>query len=130
MRSWELRVRTPQGSALWLRVESFRRFIAASEAQHADWAAQHGLLREYTAWAVALDEVDRWSRAIQASSIAPQLDTDAVSMVYMASYLGSVTSHASTAPSSSGSGGFGGGFGGGGFSGVGGGAGGGGGGSW
>src|SRR5690606_20554634 len=27
VRGWELRVRTPQGSGLWLRVESFRRFL-------------------------------------------------------------------------------------------------------
>jgi hypothetical protein len=36
---WELRVRTAAGSALWLRVESFRRFLAQSEGYHADEAA-------------------------------------------------------------------------------------------
>jgi uncharacterized membrane protein YgcG len=30
IRAWELRVRTPAGSGLWLRTESFRRFLAAS----------------------------------------------------------------------------------------------------
>ena len=29
VRSWELRVRTPEGSGLWIRVESFRRFLAS-----------------------------------------------------------------------------------------------------
>jgi hypothetical protein len=48
---WELRVRTPAGSAAWLRVESFRRFLAESEAYHAEDAAKRGVLREYTAWA-------------------------------------------------------------------------------
>ncbi|MDP1803620.1 MAG: DUF2207 domain-containing protein, partial [Acidimicrobiales bacterium] len=36
IRSWELRVRTTEGSARWLRVESFRRFLAGSEAFHAE----------------------------------------------------------------------------------------------
>ncbi|MEL6981783.1 MAG: DUF2207 domain-containing protein, partial [Actinomycetota bacterium] len=55
-RSWELRVRTPEGSGLWILVESFRRFIEGSEAQHVEDAARQGLLREYTAWATALGE--------------------------------------------------------------------------
>jgi hypothetical protein len=69
--AWELRVRTPAGSGLWLRVESFRRFLAASEAHHAEEAAKRGVLREYTAWAVALGELDRWSRAVAAATVAP-----------------------------------------------------------
>ena len=48
-RAWELRVRTPAGSGLWLRTESFRRFLAGSEAHHAEEAARLGHLREYTA---------------------------------------------------------------------------------
>jgi hypothetical protein len=68
--AWELRVRTPAGSALWLRTESFRRFLAASEARHAGEAARRGHLRQYTAWAVAVGELDRWSRAVAASSLA------------------------------------------------------------
>lgn len=118
LRSWELKVRTPQGSGLWLRVESFRRFLAGSEAHHAEEAAQRGLLREYTAWAVAVGEVDRWERAVQASSITDQAG---LGYVHMAPVLMSSTSTASTAPSSSGGGGGGS---------VGGGGGGGGGGSW
>lgn len=119
--SWELRVRTPKGTAAWLRVESFRRFLAGSEAFHAEEAAKRGVLREYTAWAVATGEIDRWSRAVRASTVIPA--SAGLSYAYMAPMLIASTSFASTAPSSSGSGG--------GFSGgVGGGAGGGGGGSW
>jgi hypothetical protein len=122
--SWELRVRTAAGSAAWLRVESFRRFLAGSEAYHAEEAAKRGVLREYTAWALAVGEIDRWSRAVSASSAIPQ---DAgLGYVYMAPILVASTMSTSTAPSSSSGGG-----GMGGFSGsVGGGSGGGGGGSW
>jgi hypothetical protein len=119
---WELRVRTPAGSAAWLRVESFRRFLAESEAFHAEEAAKRGVLREYTAWAVAVGEIDRWSRAVSASTVIPA--AAGVSYAYMAPALIASTSSTATAPSSSGGGG---GMGGGG---VGGGAGGGGGGSW
>lgn len=118
LRGWELKVRTPQGSGLWLRVESFRRFLAGSEAYHAEEAAKRGLLREYTAWAVAVGEIDRWERAVKASSITDQAG---LGYVHMAPVLMSSTSSASTAPSSSGGGGGGS---------VGGGGGGGGGGSW
>jgi Predicted membrane protein (DUF2207) len=123
--AWELRIRTPAGSAAWLRVESFRRFLAESEAYHAEEAARRGVLREYTAWAVAVGEIDRWQRAVSAASIAPE--TAGLSYAFMAPLLLSSTTSAATAPSSSG-----GGFGGGDFGGgsVGGGAGGGGGGSW
>jgi hypothetical protein len=117
-RAWELRVRTPAGSGLWLRTESFRRFLAASEAHHAEEAARLGHLREYTAWAVAVGELDRWSRAVAASSASAA----AASLPLLAPALVSGTSASSAAPSSGGSGGGGGG--------VGGGAGGGGGGSW
>lgn len=121
VRGWELRVRTPQGSGLYLRIESFRRFLAGSEAHHAEEAAARGVLREYTAWAVALGEVDRWSRAVAASSAIPQ--QAGLGYAYMAPMLISSTSSTATAPSSSGGGGGGGGS-------VGGGGGGGGGGSW
>ncbi|MET0903156.1 MAG: DUF2207 domain-containing protein [Acidimicrobiales bacterium] len=122
LRGWELRVRTPYGSGLWLRVESFRRFLHESETFHAEEAAKRGVLREYTAWAVALDEIDRWERAVTTSTTIPE---DAgLRYVHMAPILFRSTASASTAPSSSGSG-----SGGGGGS-VGGGGGGGGGGSW
>jgi Predicted membrane protein (DUF2207) C-terminal domain/Predicted membrane protein (DUF2207) N-terminal domain len=123
--AWELRVRTAAGSGVWLRVESFRRFLAGSEAFHAEEAAKRGVLREYTAWALAVGEIDRWTRAVQASSLIP---ADAgLGYVYLAPLLVSSTVHTAVAPSSSSGGGFGGGFGGGG---VGGGAGGGSVGSW
>lgn len=125
LRSWELRVRTPQGSGLWLRVESFRRFLAGSEAFHAEEAAKRGVLREYTAWAVAVGEIDRWQRSVAAATAIPATAAG-LGYVYMAPMLLSSTSATATAPSSSGGGG-GGSFGGGG---VGGGGGGGGGGSW
>jgi Predicted membrane protein (DUF2207) len=123
---WELRVRTSAGSSLWLRVESFRRFLAQSEGYHADEAAKRGVLREYTAWAVAVGEIGRWTQAVSASTIAPQVA--GVHYAYMAPFLLASTTSTATAPSSSGSGGLGGGGFGGGS--VGGGAGGGGGGSW
>ena len=118
VRGWELRVRTLRGSGLWLRVESFRRFLAESEGRHAEEAAQRGVLREYTAWAVAVGEVDRWSRAV-GSAGGSVTDTDGLRYAGLAPSLSSATSSTSTAPSSSGGGG-----------GVGGGGGGGGGGSW
>lgn len=119
IKAWELRVKTPAGSGAWLRLESFRRFLASSEAQHVERAASMGLLREYTAWAVALGEVDRWTKAMAQSTVVPP---DILSTAIIAGSLSSMTSSAATKPSSSSSGGGGGG--------VGGGGGGGGGGSW
>jgi uncharacterized membrane protein YgcG len=124
VRSWELRVRTAAGSGLWLRVESFRRFLAASEAHHADEAAKRGVLREYTAWAVAVGEIDRWRRVVAASAAAR--DPATVHYATIAPALYTAAAATSTEPSSSNGGGGGGGGGGS----VGGGAGGGGGGSW
>lgn len=63
--------RSAQGSALALRTESFRRFLASSEGQHVDWAWERGVLREYTAWAVALGAAAAWGRAIDASAVPP-----------------------------------------------------------
>jgi hypothetical protein len=60
------RRRTAAGSAAYLRTESFRRFLAASEARHVEEAWKRGVLREYTAWAVALGEADAWRRAAEA----------------------------------------------------------------
>ncbi len=64
---FELMVRTPQGSGLWVRVESFRRFLHDSEGPQAEEAAERGVLRQYTAWAIALDEVHHWSKAVEAA---------------------------------------------------------------
>jgi hypothetical protein len=120
VRGWELRVRTPAGAALWLRVESFRRYLAASEARHVDEVAKRGLLQEYTAWAVAFGEERRWSRTVAASAVATD-NRSFTDYSQIAPRLASATTAASHEPSSSGSSGGGG---------VGGGAGGGGGGSW
>ncbi|HKH03860.1 MAG TPA: DUF2207 domain-containing protein [Acidimicrobiales bacterium] len=124
IRGWELRVRTATGSGLWLRVESFRWFLAGSEAHHAEEAARRGVLREYTAWAIALGEIDRWSQAVRAASATIPYDAG-LSYAYLGPALLASSISTASAPSSGGSGG--GGFGGGS---VGGGAGGGGGGSW
>ena len=115
--------RTAEGSAVTLRTESFRRFLAASEGQHVEWAWKHGLLREYSAWAVALGEASTWERAMQRSSIPPVEFATGPMIVYTS---GGSFSRSHTAPSSSG------GSSGGGFSGgsVGGGGGGGSSGSW
>lgn len=121
IRGWELRVRTAMGSGLWIRVESFRRFLHDSDARHADEAAEKGLLLEYTAWAVAVGEIDRWSRALESSGASQQVDVGAMHLAAIAPSLGRAVSSAATAPSSSGGGGGGS---------VGGGGGGGGGGSW
>jgi len=113
--------RTATGSALALRTESFRRFLAASEGKHVEWAWEQGLLREYSAWAVALGAADAWTTAVQSSNIAdPQVALAGPLLVHSAA---SSFSSARTAPSSSGGGGGGGG-------GVGGGGGGGSSGSW
>jgi hypothetical protein len=122
--SSELRVRTPQGSGLWLRTESFRRFLAQSEAKHVEFAAQHNMLREYTAWAVALGEVDRWTSAMGNAALTPEQRDDS-GFYASAPYFAAAAVTASTEPpsSNSSSGSFGGGS-------VGGGGGGGGGGSW
>ena len=117
---------TTTGSALALRAESFRRFLQASEGRHVEWAWKQGLLREYSAWAVALGAAQALGARPQGSSVPPTETTHGPLLVY---YAASSFSSTTTAPSSSG--GHGGGFGGG-FSGgsVGGGGGGGSSGSW
>ena len=97
-----LRVRSATGSALALRTESFRRFLAASEGRHVEWAWSHGLVREYSAWAVALGAASAWERALQTSSVPPVEYVNGPLLVYS---MGPSFSGAHTAPSSSGSGG-------------------------
>ena len=122
-----LPVRSATGSALALRTESFRRFLAASEGRHVEWAWKQGVLREYSAWAVALGAATAWEQALASSSVPPVEYVSGPLLVYS---MGPAFTSAHTAPSSSG--GSGGGFSGGGFSGgsVGGGGGGGSSGSW
>ena len=64
-----LPARSARGSALALRTESFRRFLHASEGRHVEWAWSKGLLREYSAWAVALGEADAWSEALERANV-------------------------------------------------------------
>lgn len=129
-----LPVRSVQGSALAIRVESFRRFLLASEGKHVDWAWQQGILREYTAWAVALGAADAWGRALAASTIPPPQMSQFTAPLLAHTYWSSLQTSSRMPSSNSGSGGSGG-WGGGGFSGfsggsVGGGGGGGSSGSW
>ena len=81
-RAWELAVRTPKGTGLWIQIEGFRKFLSQSEAKHVESAAENGVLREYTAWAVSLGEADAWKRAFnQCSQLNP--DGDLVSDDYL-----------------------------------------------
>ncbi|MCC5953986.1 MAG: DUF2207 domain-containing protein [Acidimicrobiia bacterium] len=66
-----LRARSAQGFSVWAQVEGFRQFMAGSEGEHAREAAERGVLRQYAAWAVALDEVERWDKACSAAGVDP-----------------------------------------------------------
>lgn len=131
----ELAVRTPAGFAKRQLVEGFRRFFAASEGKHARAAADRGELRLYSAWAVALGELDHWNRAMASASLPPSTTGVAETTAFVALSASvptatSATSSGSSSSSSSSGSGYsdGGGYSGGGD--VGGGAGGGGGSSW
>jgi uncharacterized membrane protein YgcG len=97
-----LPVRSAEGSALALRAESFRRFLDASEGKHVDWAWKNGLLREYSAWAVALGAADAWGRAIAGSTVPPQQVT-ALTMPLVVHTNSGEWTQTHTPPSSSGS---------------------------
>jgi hypothetical protein len=101
------RSRTASGSAAYLKTESFRRFLAASEARHVEEAWKRGVIREYTAWAVALGEADAWRRAAQ--SVAEPAVMAAVTGTAFGTHRYFSSAH--TPPSSSGSGSSGGGVG-------------------
>jgi uncharacterized membrane protein YgcG len=131
----ELPIRTPEGFAYRQLVEGFRRFFAASEGRHAREAAERGELRLYSAWAVALGEMNRWNNAMTDAALPP--DTPGLNEAPHYYYLNTTVHMAIQAPpaTSSGGGSYSGGssYSGGGYSGggsVGGGGGGGGGGSW
>lgn len=122
--------RTASGSAYALQVASFRRFLVESEAQYVDWAWKQGMLRQYSAWAVALDAADAWQQAMERAGV-PQPEVAASTTPLLVHQYGSSFTSSRTMPtqSSGGSSGFS--SGGGGFSGsVGGGGGGGSHGSW
>ena len=120
--------RSATGSALTLRAESFRRFLAASEGPHVDWAWKQGLLREYSAWAVALGAADAWGRAL-ANSNVPAPDMNIASPLWLYS-MGPSFDSTRSAPAPAGGSSSGSSFGGGFSGGVGGGGGGGSSGSW
>ena len=102
--------RSATGSAASLQVESFRRFLEASEGKHVDWAWEHGLLREYSAWAVSLGAAAAWGRAIASSAVPPpevSLNTMPLLMYSHASAFASTyTAPVSTGGGSSSFGGF------------------------
>jgi uncharacterized membrane protein YgcG len=98
-----LPARSAQGSALALRAESFRRFLHASEGKHVEWAWSQGLLREYSAWAVALGEADAWSSALEGADVPAPARLAAVPIIVH--NRGSAMRDTRTAPSSSSSGG-------------------------
>jgi uncharacterized membrane protein YgcG len=96
-----LPARSATGSALALRAESFRRFLAASEGKHVDWAWKQGLLREYSAWAVALGAADAWGKALATSNVpAPEMSLASPMWLYS---MGPSFEMTRSAPSSSGS---------------------------
>ena len=101
-----LPARSAVGSALALRTESFRRFLHDSEGHHVEWAWEHGLLREYSGWAVALGEADAWSAALERANVPAPARASAAPII-IANRMASVRS-SYTKPSSSGSGGSGG----------------------
>ncbi|MEU0004959.1 hypothetical protein ABZ079_11865 [Streptomyces sp. NPDC006314] len=128
-RAWELHRRSPEGSAQWLRVESFRRRLADPSAFADAEPLDDDQVRRCTAWAVALGLGDTWRRKVEASAVPTRRPASPAVRFGPALALGLVVTAAlsSRSPSSGGSGS----SGGGGSSGsVGGGAGGGGGGSW
>lgn len=99
-----LPVRSAAGSALALRAESFRRFLGASEGPHVEWAWKNGLLREYTAWAVALGAADAWGRAVAHAAVPPADLASQTSPMLMATHW-SVWNATRSAPAPSGGGG-------------------------
>ncbi len=112
--AFELLVRTPHGSGLWIRVESFRRFLHESEGPQAEEAAKRGVLRQYTAWAIALDEVQHWSKAVKAAGPnISAIDQTGLNYVFLAPLFMQSAHATSVTPTSSGVGGGGGGAGGG-----------------
>lgn len=98
-----LPARSATGSALSLLTESFRRFLVASEGQHVEWAWKQGVLREYSAWAVALGAAAAWGTALEHSNVAAtEFGSANPLLVYS---MASSFSNSYTAPSNTGSGG-------------------------
>jgi hypothetical protein len=125
-RGWELDRRTPRGSALWLQVEAFRRYLA-DPATCPDAPCAEETADRYAAWAVSLGVEAAWEQAVGASTSAARARRS-FSLGVSDALLAAVVVSAANAASGSGSSGRSGG--GSSSGGVGGGAGGGGGGSW
>ncbi len=111
--SSDLRVRTPAGSALFVHLEGFRRFIQTATVREVEWAAENRLLSQYSAWAVALGEAKNWCDLAAQSATAARLDPYGAGLAGTAGGLGAMAASSATSPSSSSSGGGGGGGGGG-----------------
>ncbi|MEV0488840.1 DUF2207 domain-containing protein [Streptomyces atratus] len=69
----ELLIRTAKGTALWLQVESFRRYLAGAGAQHVQEAADAGRVDQYSIWATALGVADHWSQAVSETTVPQTL---------------------------------------------------------
>ncbi len=95
--------RTANGSAYVLQVASFRRFLVESEGQYVEWAWKNGLLRQYSAWAVALDAADAWQAAMERAGV-PKAEIETSSPLMVHSMAGAfASSHVAPAPTDSGS---------------------------
>ncbi|MCX5260569.1 DUF2207 domain-containing protein [Streptomyces canus] len=126
-RSWELDRRTPRGTALWLQVEAFRRYLTDPSSCPGELPVGERADR-YAAWAVALGVESVWEQAISTATSRPtagrRFSLDLTDVLLVAVVLSAASPPSSSGGSSGSSGG-------GSSSGdVGGGAGGGGGGSW
>src|SRR6185295_49773 len=55
--------RTAKGSAVFRRVNGFRRFIEESEKERAQFAEKKNLFSEYLPYAIVFGATDKWARA-------------------------------------------------------------------
>jgi hypothetical protein len=95
--------RSASGTELTLEVEAFRKFLEAAEAQQVEWAWQQGMVRTFSAWAVALDVADAWRSALTQANV-PQAEAALVSSPLLLSEMASTLHTARVAPASSSSG--------------------------
>lgn len=107
--------RTSAGSAYALQTASFKRFLTESEGPHVEWAWKNGFIRQYSAWAVALNAADAWAKAMERAGV-PRAEIDATGPL-MVHAMSSNFTQAHVAPAPSGGSGGSSGFSSGGFSG-------------
>jgi hypothetical protein len=100
VRGRELRVRTPQGTGLWLRVESFRRFVTGAHAYPTGDPTQREPSPDYTDWAISLGESDQWL-PLSIPSDSPPADIRAYQYAVLVRTLRRGIEVASTEPCSS-----------------------------